>query len=62
MMLLSAKQKRQNLDAQIYLKQGTTQNQVDARFAGYNPDLVAVLGGFDQPQSCMNMVLSLHCQ
>lgn len=33
-------------------KTGTTQNQVDAWFAGYNPDLVAVTWvGFDQPQS-----------
>jgi penicillin-binding protein 1A len=33
-------------------KTGTTQNQVDAWFAGYNPDLVAVSWmGFDQPQS-----------
>lgn len=33
-------------------KTGTTQNQVDAWFAGYNPDLVAVAWvGFDQPQS-----------
>lgn len=33
-------------------KTGTTQNQVDAWFAGYNPNLVAVTWvGFDQPQS-----------
>jgi penicillin-binding protein 1A len=33
-------------------KTGTTQNQVDAWFSGYNPDLVAVAWmGFDQPQS-----------
>jgi penicillin-binding protein 1A len=33
-------------------KTGTTQNQVDAWFAGYNPDVVAVAWvGFDQPQS-----------
>jgi penicillin-binding protein 1A len=33
-------------------KTGTTQNQVDAWFAGYNSDLVAVAWmGFDQPQS-----------
>lgn len=33
-------------------KTGTTQNQVDAWFAGYNPDLVAVSWmGFDYPQS-----------
>lgn len=33
-------------------KTGTTQNQVDAWFAGYNGDLVAVSWmGFDQPQS-----------
>jgi len=33
-------------------KTGTTQNQVDAWFAGFNPDLVAVSWiGFDQPQS-----------
>lgn len=33
-------------------KTGTTQNQVDAWFAGYNPDMVAVSWvGFDQPQS-----------
>lgn len=33
-------------------KTGTTQNQVDAWFAGYNPDLVAIAWmGFDQPQS-----------
>lgn len=33
-------------------KTGTTQNQVDAWFAGYNPDIVAVAWvGFDQPQS-----------
>lgn len=33
-------------------KTGTTQNQVDAWFAGYNPDVVAVTWvGFDQPQS-----------
>jgi penicillin-binding protein 1A len=33
-------------------KTGTTQNQVDAWFAGYNPDLVAVTWvGFDSPQS-----------
>lgn len=33
-------------------KTGTTQNQVDAWFAGYNPDIVAVTWvGFDQPQS-----------
>ncbi len=33
-------------------KTGTTQNQVDAWFAGYNPDIVAVSWmGFDQPQS-----------
>lgn len=33
-------------------KTGTTQNQVDAWFAGYNPDLVAVSWmGFDLPQS-----------
>jgi len=33
-------------------KTGTTQNQVDAWFAGYNPDVVAVSWvGFDQPQS-----------
>lgn len=33
-------------------KTGTTQNQVDAWFVGYNPDLVAVSWmGFDQPQS-----------
>lgn len=33
-------------------KTGTTQKQVDAWFAGYNPDIVAVSWmGFDQPQS-----------
>lgn len=33
-------------------KTGTTQNQVDAWFAGYNADIVAVSWmGFDQPQS-----------
>lgn len=33
-------------------KTGTTQNQVDAWFAGYNPNIVAVTWmGFDQPQS-----------
>jgi penicillin-binding protein 1A len=33
-------------------KTGTTQNQVDAWFAGYNTDLVAIAWlGFDQPQS-----------
>lgn len=33
-------------------KTGTTQNQVDAWFAGYNPDIVAVgWMGFDVPQS-----------
>lgn len=33
-------------------KTGTTQNQVDAWFAGYNPELVAISWvGFDQPQS-----------
>lgn len=33
-------------------KTGTTQNQVDAWFAGFNPDLVAISWiGFDQPQS-----------
>ncbi len=33
-------------------KTGTTQKQMDAWFAGYNPDLVAVTWvGFDQPQS-----------
>lgn len=33
-------------------KTGTTQNQVDAWFAGFNPDLVAVAWvGFKQPQS-----------
>lgn len=33
-------------------KTGTTQNQVDAWFAGYNPDIVAVSWmGFDQQQS-----------
>src|SRR5579885_419885 len=33
-------------------KTGTTQNQVDAWFAGYNPDIVTVTWvGFDQPQS-----------
>ena len=33
-------------------KTGTTQNQVDAWFAGYNPDYVSVAWmGFDQPQS-----------
>jgi len=33
-------------------KTGTTQNQVDAWFAGYNPDIVAITWvGFDQPQS-----------
>lgn len=33
-------------------KTGSTQNQVDAWFAGYNPDLVAIAWvGFDQPQS-----------
>ncbi len=33
-------------------KTGTTQNQVDAWFAGYNSDVVAVAWvGFDQPQS-----------
>lgn len=33
-------------------KTGTTQNQVDAWFAGYNSDVVAVTWvGFDQPQS-----------
>ncbi len=33
-------------------KTGTTQNQVDAWFAGYNPDIVAVAWvGFDFPQS-----------
>jgi penicillin-binding protein 1A len=33
-------------------KTGTTQNQVDAWFAGYNDNLVAVTwAGFDQPQS-----------
>ena len=33
-------------------KTGTTQNQVDAWFVGYNPDVVAVAWvGFDQPQS-----------
>lgn len=33
-------------------KTGTTQNQVDAWFAGYNPDIVAIAWmGFDQPQS-----------
>ncbi len=33
-------------------KTGTTQNEMDAWFAGYNPDLVAITWmGFDQPQS-----------
>lgn len=33
-------------------KTGTTQNQVDAWFAGYNPSLVTITWmGFDQPQS-----------
>lgn len=33
-------------------KTGTTQNQVDAWFVGYNPDLVTLAWvGFDQPQS-----------
>ncbi len=33
-------------------KTGTTQNQVDAWFAGYNPDIVTLAWvGFDQPQS-----------
>lgn len=33
-------------------KTGTTQNQVDAWFAGFNPDLVAITWvGFDSPQS-----------
>lgn len=33
-------------------KTGTTQNQVDAWFAGFNPEIVAVTWvGFDQPQS-----------
>lgn len=33
-------------------KTGTTQNQVDAWFAGYNPDIVAISWmGYDQPQS-----------
>jgi penicillin-binding protein 1A len=33
-------------------KTGTTQNQVDAWFAGFNPNIVAVSWvGFDQPQS-----------
>ncbi len=33
-------------------KTGTTQNQVDAWFAGYNPDFVTLTWvGFDQPQS-----------
>ncbi len=33
-------------------KTGTTQNQVDAWFAGYNPNLVTISWmGFDQPQS-----------
>lgn len=33
-------------------KTGTTQNQVDAWFAGYSPEIVAVTWmGFDQPQS-----------
>lgn len=33
-------------------KTGTTQNEVDAWFAGYNPDVVTVTWmGFDQPQS-----------
>lgn len=33
-------------------KTGTTQNQVDAWFAGFNPDVVAISWiGFDQPQS-----------
>jgi penicillin-binding protein 1A len=33
-------------------KTGTTNSQVDAWFAGYNPDIVAVTWvGFDQPQS-----------
>ncbi len=33
-------------------KTGTTSNQIDAWFAGYNPNLVAVTWvGFDQPQS-----------
>lgn len=33
-------------------KTGTTQNQVDAWFAGYNPDIVSISWvGFDQPQS-----------
>lgn len=33
-------------------KTGTTQNQVDAWFAGYNPDITAIAWvGFDQPQS-----------
>lgn len=33
-------------------KTGTTQNQVDAWFAGYNADIVAISWlGFDQPQS-----------
>lgn len=33
-------------------KTGTTQNQVDAWFAGFNPDMVAISWiGFDQPQS-----------
>jgi penicillin-binding protein 1A len=33
-------------------KTGTTQNQVDAWFAGYNPDIVTIAWmGFDQPQS-----------
>lgn len=33
-------------------KTGTTQNQVDAWFAGYNPNLVTITWvGFDQPQS-----------
>ncbi|EKD73553.1 MAG: membrane carboxypeptidase/penicillin-binding protein, partial [uncultured bacterium] len=33
-------------------KTGTTQNQVDAWFAGYHPDIVAISWlGFDQPRS-----------
>ena len=48
----SAKQARSLKRSDIAGKTGTTQNQVDAWFVGYNAHLVALAWvGFDQPQS-----------
>lgn len=48
----TAKRAKELGRADIAGKTGTTQNQVDAWFAGYNPDIVAVAWvGFNNPQS-----------